>query len=88
MVDDRIDRAELWDQITQLSIENPLSLDEFLNPEDEIIIDKDSDIFAAIVEHYSIDKPGEEEESSDKKEEEVEQIEDTEVLRIIERLRL
>ena len=41
------------------------------------------------MEHYSVDKPGEEEESSDEKEEEeVEQIEDAKVLRIIERLRL
>ena len=89
IVDDRIDRAELRDQITLLSIENPLSLDEFLNLEDKIIINKDSDIFVAIVEYYSVDKPGEEEELSDEKEEEeVEQIEDTEVLRMIERLRL
>jgi hypothetical protein len=55
VVDDSMDRAELRDQITQLLIKSPLSLDEFLNPEDELIIDKDSDIFAAIVECYSID---------------------------------
>jgi hypothetical protein len=31
------DRIELRDQIAQLPIENLLSLDEFLNPEDETI---------------------------------------------------
>ena len=40
IVDDRTDRAELRDQIAQLPIENPLPLDEFLNPEDETIIDE------------------------------------------------
>jgi hypothetical protein len=68
-------------------IKNPLSLDEFLNPEDEVIVDKDDDIFTTVVEHYSIDKPGEEEdELSD--EEEVEQIDETTALRVIETIRL
>jgi hypothetical protein len=49
VVDDRTDRAELRDQITQLLIKNPLSLDEFLNPEDEVIVDKDDDIFTTVV---------------------------------------
>jgi hypothetical protein len=83
-VDDRTDRAELRDQITQLPIESPLPLDEFLNLEDETIVDKDSDIFA---ECYSVDQPGKEEESSDE-EEEVEQIKDAELLRMVERLKL
>jgi hypothetical protein len=82
-VDGRTDRAELRDQIAQLPIESPLPLDEFLNPEDETIVD---DIFAAVVECYSVDQPGKEEESSD--EEEVEQIEDAEELRMVERLKL
>jgi hypothetical protein len=70
-------------------IEKPLSFNEFLNPKDEIIINKDGDIFIAIIEHYSINKPGKEEESSDKEEEEeIEQIKDAKALRIIERLRL
>jgi hypothetical protein len=60
VVDGRTDRAELRDQIAQLPIESPLPLDEFLNPEDETIVD---DIFAAIVECYSVDQPGKEEES-------------------------
>ena len=87
VVDDRTDRAELRDQIAQLPIESLFSLDEFLNPKDETIVNKDGDIFAIIVECYSVDRPGEEEESSDK-EEEVEQIEDAKVLRIVKRLKL
>ena len=42
-------RIELRDQITQLPIENPLSLDEFLNPEDKTIVNKDEDIFTSVV---------------------------------------
>jgi hypothetical protein len=53
VVDDgSADRIELQDQITQLPIKNLLSLDEFLNPEDEIIVDKDEDIFISVVNHY------------------------------------
>jgi hypothetical protein len=88
VVDDRTDRAELRDQIAQLPIESLLPLDEFLNLEDETIVDEDSDIFAAVVECCSVDQPGEEEESSDEEEEEVEQIEDAEALRMVERLKL
>jgi hypothetical protein len=44
-------------------------------------------IFAAIVECYSVDQPGKEEESRDE-EEEIEQIEDVEALRMVERLKL
>jgi hypothetical protein len=40
-------------QIARLSIENPLSLDEFLNPKDEAMLDEESDIFDAIVAAYS-----------------------------------
>jgi hypothetical protein len=53
-VDDRTDRAELQDQIAQLPTESPLSLDQFLNPKDETIVNKDSDIFAVIVKCYSV----------------------------------
>lgn len=90
IVDDGTDRAELRDQIAQLPIESPLSLDEFLNPEDERIVDEDSNTFAAIVECYSVNKPGEKEElsSEEEEEEEVEQITDTEALRMVERLKL
>jgi hypothetical protein len=59
-VDDRTDQAELRDQIAQLPIESLLPLDKFLNPEDETIVNKGSDIFAVIVKCYSVDQPGEE----------------------------
>jgi hypothetical protein len=59
IVDDGIaDQIELQDQIIQLPIEDLLSLDEFLNPEDETIIDTDDDIFMTMIEHYSVNKPG------------------------------
>jgi hypothetical protein len=53
VVDDRTDRVDLQNQIAQLPIENPLPLDEFLNPEDETILDEEDDIFKAIVAAYS-----------------------------------
>lgn len=83
-MDDRsADRIELRDQIAQFPIENPLSLDEFLNPENEIIVDKDKDIFTSVVNHYTIARPGEEEESSEE-EEEVKKIDTAETSRAIE----
>ena len=84
IVDDS--RADLEDQITQLPIENPLSLDEFLNPEDETILDEEGDIFEAIVAAYSCNQANEKEESSD--EEEVKQVEDNAALRAIETVKL
>ena len=88
VVDDgTIDRIELRAQITQLSIENPFSLDEFLNLEDEIIVDEDVDIFISVVEHYSVDKPGEEKQSSDE-EKEVEEVNTTVALRAIETVKM
>jgi hypothetical protein len=83
-VNDRTNRAELRDQIAQLPIESRFPLDEFLNPENETIVDKDGDIFA---ECYSINQPGKEKESSDK-EEKVKQIKDAKALRMVERLKL
>jgi hypothetical protein len=76
----RTDQAELRDQIAQLPIESPLSLDKFLNPEDKTIVD---DIFAAVVKCYSVDQSGKKKESSDK--EEVEQIKDAKELRMVKR---
>ena len=64
VVDDRsTDRFELRDQITRLPIENPLSLEKFLNPEEETIVDKDEDIFTAVVNNYTVATVVEEEES-------------------------
>jgi hypothetical protein len=88
VVDDSIaERIELRDQIAQLPIENPISLDEFLNPEDETVVDEDSDIFISVVEHYSAYKPGQEEQSSDE-EEEVKEVDTAEALKAIETVKL
>jgi hypothetical protein len=87
VVDDgSADRIELQDQIAQLPIKDPLSLDEFLNPEDETIVDEDEDIFASVVNNYSVDRSGEEEESSD--EEEVEEVDTAEALRAVETVKM
>jgi hypothetical protein len=80
------ERAELQAQITQLLIKNPLSLNEFLTLNNKVIIDKDKDIFVSVVDYYSIDKLGEESESSDK--EEIEEIDTAEALQCIETLKL
>jgi hypothetical protein len=84
--DQSTERAELQAQITQLPIKNPLSLNEFLTLNNKVIIDKDEDIFVSVVDYYSIDKLGEESESSDK--EEIEEIDTAEALRYIETLKL
>jgi hypothetical protein len=64
------------DQIAQLPIENLLSLDE-------AIVDEDADIFTTVLGHCAVARQGEEEESSD--EEEVEEVNDAEALRSIQR---
>jgi hypothetical protein len=84
--DGSADRIELQDQITQLLIENPLSVDEFLNPEDETIVDEDKDILVSVVNHYAITRPCEEEESSD--EEEVKEVDIAETLRAVETVKM
>ena len=66
-------------------MENPPSLDEFLNPEDETIINKDEDIFTSVIDYYIIIKLGEEEESSD---EEVEEVDTAEALRAVETVKM
>ena len=68
-------------------IKNPLSLNEFLTSNDKTVIDIDDNIFKSVVEHYSIDKPGEESDSSNK-EEEVEEVDITEALKYVELLKL
>ena len=80
------DQAELAVQIAQLPITDLLSLTEFLNPDDEAIVDEDGDIFTSVVEHYSVERPGEEESSDE--EEEVEEIDTAAVLQYIEKLKL
>ena len=80
------EQAELQAQIASLPIKDPLSLNEFLNPESETILDEDSDIFASVVEHYSVDKEGDESYESDT--EEVEKVPTTEALRCLEIVKL
>jgi hypothetical protein len=87
VVDDGTNRTDLQAQIAQLPIENSLSLDEFLNPKDEAILNKESDIFDTIVAAYSSYQADKEEESSDK-EEEIKQVEDDKALRAIEIVKL
>ena len=87
IVDNRTDRTDLQAQITRLPIENPLSLDEFLNPKDEAILDEESDIFDTIIAAYSSYQADKEKESSDK-EEEIKQVEDDKALRAIETVKL
>jgi hypothetical protein len=80
------DQIELGDQVAQLLIENPPSLDEYLNPEDETIFDEDEHIFTSVVNHYTVTRPGEEEESSD--EEKVEEVDAAEALRAVETVKM
>jgi hypothetical protein len=87
VVDDgSADRIELQDQIRQLPIGNLLSLDEFLNPEDETIVDEDEDIFISVVNHYAVARPGKQEESSD--EEEVKEVDTAKALRAVETVKM
>lgn len=69
------DREELKAEISQLPIADVLPLDEFLTPDDEAVEDEDEDIFAAVVEHYSVeDKAGDDISSDEEEEEEVKEI--------------
>jgi hypothetical protein len=87
-VNNRTDRAELQDQITQLPIKRLFSLNEFLNLKDKATVNKNSNIFVVIIKCYSVNQPGEEEKSSDKEEQKAKQIKDAKELRMIERLKL
>ena len=64
--DQQAERAELQEQIEQLPLpakgEERMSLYDFINPDTETIIDDDRDVFASVVERYSADKEGTEEE--------------------------
>jgi hypothetical protein len=76
------DRIKLRDQITQLPIENPLSLDEFLSPEEETIVNKDEDILTSVINHYL----GKEEELSNKKE--VKKVDTTKALKAVKTVKI
>ena len=60
-----------------------------MNPEDEILIDEDSDIFTSVVECYSVNKVGEEGEGdSDSSEDEAEDVNITTALQCLEQIKL
>ena len=63
------DCIDLRAQIAQLLIKNLLSLNKFLNLEDKTILNKEGDIFNAVVVAYSSNQADKEGESSDKEEE-------------------
>jgi hypothetical protein len=79
---------ELQAQIIQLlDIINLLSIDEFIEPPQEVINNKDKDIFASIVERYSTDKEGEEE-PIEEEDIEVEKVPIQEAIQALEVLKL
>jgi hypothetical protein len=53
-----------------------------LNPEDEIIVDKDEDIFISVINYYAVPRLGKEEESSD--EEKVKEVDTAKALGAVE----
>lgn len=64
--DQATERAELQEQIESLPPpaegKERISMNEFIDPESETIVDNDQDIFASVVERYGADKEGVEEE--------------------------
>ena len=82
------DRDELQAQIQELpGITNRLSINEFIQPAGEVVDDEDQDIFASVVERYSIENEGtvEEVEEGDI---EIEKILTAEALKALETVRL
>jgi hypothetical protein len=57
-------QAKLQDQLALLPApsngKERLSIDDFINPTNEIIVDNNIDIFASVVEHHTADKEGKE----------------------------
>ena len=78
--------VDLQGHIAQLLIKNPLSLDEFLNLEDETIVDEDEDIFTSVINYHAVPRLGEKEELSD--EEEVWEVDTAETLRAVEAVKM
>jgi hypothetical protein len=60
----------------------PLSLDEFLSPEEETIVNKDEDILTSVINHYL----GKEEELSNKKE--VKKVDTTKALKAVKTVKI
>ncbi|TQS36470.1 hypothetical protein Golomagni_03081, partial [Golovinomyces magnicellulatus] len=82
------DRDELQKQINELpSIEDRLSVGEFIELGSEVVDDEDQDIFASVVERYSTDRAGivEEAEEGDL---ETEKVSNDEALKAIDIVRL
>ena len=87
IVNDRsADRIELQEQIAQLPIENPLFLNEFLNPKNKTIVNKNKDIFTSVVDYYVIVSPGKKEELSNK--EKVKKIDTAKALRAVKTVKM
>jgi hypothetical protein len=84
-------QAELQEQIESLPPpakgEERISLNKFINPESKIIIDDNQDIFASVVERYSTDKEGIEEEYKEG-DIEVEKVSTAKALEALETVRL
>ena len=68
-------------------ITDPLSIDEFIEPPQEVVEDDDRDIFASVVERYSTDKEGEEE-PIEEGDIEVEKVPIKEAIKALETLKL
>jgi hypothetical protein len=82
------DRHAPQAQITGLpGIEDPLSLNEFIEPADEVIDDEDGDIFASVVDRYRTEKEGTVEEP-DEDDIEIDLVPTTEALKAIEIVKL
>ena len=87
--DEQADRDVLQAQITELPmIEDPLSLNEFIDPLWEVIEDNNTDIFTSVVERYSIDDDDEVVEGPENDTFETELVSITEALKALEIVRL
>ena len=86
--DQATEQAQLQAQIALLPIETPLSFNEFVNPEDETLIDKDDDIFTSVVKCYNVNKVGKGGEDSDLSKDEVEDINTATALQCLEQVKL
>ena len=87
-IEDQGEINELQAQIASLpGVKDLMSIEEFIQPVDEIIDDNDDDIIASVVERYSTDKEGEIEEIKDNDIEE-EKVAISEAIRALETLKL
>jgi hypothetical protein len=89
-VEDQNECIELQAQVAALpTIKDPLAINNFIEPIDEIVEDRNDDIFASVVEQYSTDKKGEgEEELEDDGEDEVPKVSINAAMQALETLKL